>query len=41
MRIPDDGTSDEETRLGIGDLDLTIWTHIDDLLVLAGDNLFS
>jgi glucose-1-phosphate thymidylyltransferase len=44
VRILDDGTSDEETRLGaIGDLDLTIRTAEidDDLLVLAGDNLFS
>lgn len=42
--IVDDGTSDEETRLGaIGDLDLTIREGgiDDDLLVLAGDNLFS
>ena len=44
VRILDDGTSDEETRLGaIGDLDLTIRSAgiDDDLLVLAGDNLFS
>jgi glucose-1-phosphate thymidylyltransferase len=44
VRILDDGTSDEETRLGaIGDLDLTIRTAEidDDVLVLAGDNLFS
>ena len=44
MRILDDGTSDEETKLGaIGDLDLAIRTGAidDDLLVLAGDNLFS
>jgi len=44
VRILDDGTSDEETRLGaIGDLDLTIRTAAidDDVLVLAGDNLFS
>jgi glucose-1-phosphate thymidylyltransferase len=44
VRILDDGTSDEETKLGaIGDLDLAIRSaelH-DDLLVLAGDNLFS
>jgi glucose-1-phosphate thymidylyltransferase len=42
--IVDDGTRDEETRLGaIGDLDLTIREGgiDDDLLVLAGDNLFS
>ena len=44
VKIVDDGTSDEETRLGaIGDLDLTIREGgiDDDLLVLAGDNLFS
>ena len=44
VRILDDGTSDEETRLGaIGDLDLTIRIAEidDDVLVLAGDNLFS
>jgi glucose-1-phosphate thymidylyltransferase len=44
VRIVDDGTTDEETRLGaIGDLDLTIRECgiDDDLLVLAGDNLFS
>ena len=44
VEIVDDGTSDEETRLGaIGDLDLTIREGgiDDDLLVLAGDNLFS
>jgi glucose-1-phosphate thymidylyltransferase len=44
VRILDDGTSDEETKLGaIGDLDLVIRTAAldDDLLVLAGDNLFS
>ena len=44
VRILDDGTSDEETKLGaIGDLDLAIRTGAidDDLLVLAGDNLFS
>ena len=44
VRILDDGTSDEETKLGaIGDLDLTIREAgiDDDLLVLAGDNLFS
>jgi glucose-1-phosphate thymidylyltransferase len=44
VRIVDDGTVDEESRLGaIGDLDLTIrdaGLH-EDLLVLAGDNLFS
>lgn len=42
--IVDDGTVDEETRLGaIGDLDLTIREARldDDLIVLAGDNLFS
>jgi glucose-1-phosphate thymidylyltransferase len=44
VRIVDDGTVDEQTRLGaIGDLELTIRTEAidDDLLVLAGDNLFS
>jgi len=44
VRIVDDGTVDEESRLGaIGDLDLTIRQAglDDDLLVLAGDNLFS
>jgi glucose-1-phosphate thymidylyltransferase len=44
VTIVDDGTSDEETKLGaIGDLDLTIREAgiDDDLIVLAGDNLFS
>jgi glucose-1-phosphate thymidylyltransferase len=44
VRIVDDGTVDEQTRLGaIGDLELAIRTEVidDDLLVLAGDNLFS
>jgi glucose-1-phosphate thymidylyltransferase len=44
VRIVDDGTVDEQTRLGaIGDLDLAIRAEAidDDLLVLAGDNLFS
>lgn len=44
VHIVDDGTTDEESRLGaIGDLDLTIRAAAidDDLLVLAGDNLFS
>lgn len=44
VQIVDDGTADEESKLGaIGDLDLTIRAAaIDhDLLVLAGDNLFS
>ena len=44
LRILDDGTVDDESRLGaIGDLDLTIReAELDeDLLVLAGDNLFS
>jgi glucose-1-phosphate thymidylyltransferase len=44
VRIVDDGTVDEETRLGaIGDLALTIREAglDDDLIVLAGDNLFS
>jgi glucose-1-phosphate thymidylyltransferase len=42
--IVDDGTVDEESRLGaIGDLDLTIREARldDDVIVLAGDNLFS
>jgi glucose-1-phosphate thymidylyltransferase len=44
VRIVDDGTDDDETKLGaIGDLGLTIREAAvdDDLLVLAGDNLFS
>src|SRR4051794_23895458 len=44
VAIVDDGTADEETKLGaIGDLDLTIREAAidDDLIVLAGDNLFS
>jgi glucose-1-phosphate thymidylyltransferase len=44
VQIVDDGTSDEETKLGaIGDLELTIREAAidDDLIVLAGDNLFS
>ena len=44
VTIVDDGTSDEETKLGaIGDLELTIREAAidDDLIVLAGDNLFS
>jgi glucose-1-phosphate thymidylyltransferase len=44
VQIVDDGTADEETKLGaIGDLDLTIREAAleDDLIVLAGDNLFS
>ena len=44
LRILDDATVDDESRLGaIGDLDLTIREAEldDDLLVLAGDNLFS
>jgi glucose-1-phosphate thymidylyltransferase len=44
VRIVDDGTVDEDSRLGaIGDLELTIREGgiDDDLLVLAGDNLFS
>jgi glucose-1-phosphate thymidylyltransferase len=44
LEIVDDGTTDEETRLGaIGDLDLVIREGgiDDDLIVLAGDNLFS
>jgi len=44
LRIVDDGTVDDDSKLGaIGDLDLTIREAEidDDLLVLAGDNLFS
>ena len=44
VRIVDDGTTDDASRLGaIGDLDLVIREGEigDDLLVLAGDNLFS
>ena len=44
VRIIDDGTKDEDARLGaIGDLDFAIREGPidDDLLVLAGDNLFS
>ena len=44
VQIVDDGTVDEETKLGaIGDLELTIREAgiDDDLMVLAGDNLFS
>ncbi|HSS80427.1 MAG TPA: nucleotidyltransferase family protein, partial [Gaiellaceae bacterium] len=44
VQIVDDGTDDEESKLGaIGDLELTIRVEAidDDLLVLAGDNLFS
>jgi glucose-1-phosphate thymidylyltransferase len=44
VQIVDDGTGDEASRLGaIGDLDLTIRAAAidDDLLVVAGDNLFS
>jgi len=44
VQIVDDGTSDEETKLGaIGDLELTIRAAAidDDLIVLAGDNLLS
>ena len=44
VQLVDDGTSDEETKLGaIGDLELTIRAAAidDDLIVLAGDNLFS
>lgn len=44
VRIVDDGTTDDESKLGaIGDLDLTIREGAidDDLLVLAADNLFS
>jgi glucose-1-phosphate thymidylyltransferase len=44
VRIIDDGTKNEDTRLGaIGDLELAIREGAidDDLVVLAGDNLFS
>ena len=44
LRIIDDGTVDDDSKLGaIGDLDLTIHKAEldDDLIVLAGDNLFS
>lgn len=44
VRIIDDGTVDDDSKLGaIGDLDLTIREAEldDDLIVLAGDNLFS
>jgi glucose-1-phosphate thymidylyltransferase len=44
VRIVDDGTSDDEGRLGaIGDLELVIRSEAidDEVLVLAGDNLFS
>ena len=44
VQIVDDGTRDEESKLGaIGDLELTIRAAAidDDLIVLAGDNLFS
>ena len=44
VAILDDGTTDDDTRLGaIGDLDLAIRSRDlrDDLIVVAGDNLFS
>lgn len=44
LRIIDDGTVDDDSKLGaIGDLELTIREAEldDDLIVLAGDNLFS
>jgi glucose-1-phosphate thymidylyltransferase len=44
VTILDDGTVDEETKLGaIGDLELAIRSEAidDDVLVVAGDNLFS
>ena len=44
VQIVDDGTADEETKLGaIGDLELTIREAAidEDLIVLAGDNLFT
>jgi len=42
--IVDDGTTDDATRLGaIGDLDLVLRREVidDDVIVVAGDNLFS
>jgi glucose-1-phosphate thymidylyltransferase len=44
VTVVDDGTDTEDTRLGaIGDLELVIRTQSvdDDLVVIAGDNLFS
>jgi glucose-1-phosphate thymidylyltransferase len=44
IAVVDDGTSDEETRLGaIGDLELVLRTAgiDDDVVAVAGDNLFS
>ena len=44
ITIVDDGTASEETKLGaIGDLDLVLRAHgvADDVIVVAGDNLFS
>jgi glucose-1-phosphate thymidylyltransferase len=44
VAILDDGTTDDDTKLGaIGDLDLAIRSRglRDDLIVVAGDNLFS
>ena len=44
VEIVDDGTTDDETKLGaIGDLDLVVRSEgvEDDLVVVAGDNLFS
>lgn len=44
VMVVDDGTDSEETRLGaIGDLELVIRSQAidDDLVVIAGDNLFS
>jgi glucose-1-phosphate thymidylyltransferase len=44
VRIVDDGTTDDATKLGaIGDLDLVLTQEQvdDDLVVVAGDNLFS
>lgn len=43
VKIVNDGTTSDEDKLGaIGDIDLVIKTHTidDDLIVIAGDNLF-
>ncbi len=44
LRVVDDGTTSDEDKLGaIGDLALVLrtWTVDDDVVVVAGDNLFS
>ncbi len=44
VKVLDDGTTDEQTRLGaIGDIKFTIdhFNIDDDLLIIAGDNLFT